>query len=272
MNTTTEAPQTKRLFFGLEVKAPWPEEHPPGRMLDETHRHMTLAFLGDVPHEPLFKALATIPTPINIGHVGLFKECLLLPPRHPNVVAYGVQWLENIDPLLAYIQSLNTWLVEHDYHPANPERAWLPHVTLCRQPFNAKEWLKAFKPLPFITTSIHLYESVGNLHYEPRWSEPLLPPFEELEHTADIAFNIHGKDLSQIFIHAQIALAFKFPVFLNYLSSATPNSLDDIVILLNSMVTAVDKNEGSPLKAVSFHGELMNIHPNLLTWEMIVDV
>ena len=36
----------KRLFFGFEVKAPWPQGLPKGRILKEDQRHITIAFLG----------------------------------------------------------------------------------------------------------------------------------------------------------------------------------------------------------------------------------
>ncbi len=38
------------------------------------------------------------------------------------------------------------------------------------------------------------------------------------EHTADIAFRIHGEDIVQIHLHAQIALCFKHPELLKFLS------------------------------------------------------
>ena len=55
-----------------------------------------------------------------------------------------------------------------------------------------QEWLDHFTPLPFFVKAIHLYQSLGNLQYQSLWESPLLSPFEELEHTADIAFLIRG--------------------------------------------------------------------------------
>jgi hypothetical protein len=119
---------------------------------------------------------------------------------------------------------------------------------------------------------LHLYESVGNLMYESLWSFPLIAPFEEMEHTADIAFLIRGENLRQLYKNARIALAFRFPKLLNY---DTPMEyiadLDDIVIALNSIVTQADAEEGCPYKAVSFHGHLIQ-NAGYFSWEMIVDV
>ena len=74
----------KRLFFALEVQAPWPQPMPAGRRLDEMHRHMTVAFLGVVDYGILQPALAEIPKlPFQIGLTGIFDQCLFLPERHP---------------------------------------------------------------------------------------------------------------------------------------------------------------------------------------------
>jgi RNA 2',3'-cyclic 3'-phosphodiesterase len=51
---TTDDP-IKRLFFAFEVDAPWPEALPSGRILEPSCRHMTLAFLGNIPFAPLFR-------------------------------------------------------------------------------------------------------------------------------------------------------------------------------------------------------------------------
>ena len=40
---------------------------------------------------------------------------------------------------------------------------------------------------------------------------------------------------------------------------------------LNNLVMAVDQDIGSPIKAVSFHGEIEK-KENYLQWEMIIDV
>jgi 2'-5' RNA ligase len=264
--------EIKRVFFAIEVHAPWPSKLPQGRLLDETHRHLTLAFLGNIPYPPLHNILEHFPTPLmRIGSVGFFDSCLLLPPRHPHVVAWHAHWLEDHTALVTFQKQLMEWLLSHGY--SLDTREWKPHVTICRQPFHAQEWQKAFAPLPFYTSSIHLYESVGNLQYVPIWSYPIKAPFEEIDHTADMAFIIRGETLRHIYHHAFIALAFKSPDFLDFFKPDAPlTSLDDIIIALNEMIARVDSAVGCPLKAVSFHGEIVVLPDSLLQWEMIVDV
>lgn len=264
--------EIKRLFFGIEVTAPWPSDYPKGRMLDESHRHLTLAFLGNMPVTPLQSQLESFPkAAMRVGSVGYFDDCLILPPRHPNVVAWHTHWLEETQSVAQFHHQVNDWLMQHDY-PID-KREWNPHVTICRKPFDPLAWKKAFIPLPFYTSSIHLFESVGELHYLPIWSDEIKPPFEEIDHTADMAFIIRAESLFQLYCHAFTALAFKAPEFLNFFNAEYSfNSLDDIIIALNHLVTRVDSVVGSPLKAVSFHGKIVTLPNDLLQWEMIVDV
>ncbi|MCE5315777.1 MAG: hypothetical protein LLG04_00240 [Parachlamydia sp.] len=263
----------KRVFFALEVQAPWPQPMPAGRRLDEMHRHMTVAFLGVVDYGILQPALAEIPKlPFQIGLTGIFDQCLFFPERHPRVVAWHVDWLEGKEQLVAYQQQLISWLQERGFNP-DARKEFLPHVTLSRAPFYPHPWKKSFERLPMITGSFHLYESVGNLKYEPIWTLKVVSPFEEIEHTADIAFQINGTSLEQIQLHALIALSFKYPPLLEYVARIPqPKTLDDVIIQLNDIVTHVDARRGCPFKAISFHGDLQELKSGLLNWEMIVDV
>lgn len=166
----------KRLFFGLEVISPWPEKYPMGRLLDEKHRHLTVAFLGSTDWDKLSNALASIPPPpFKVGLAGQFDQCQFLPKRHSNVVAWHVHWLDDYNSLLHYQKEFTLWLFQQGFSPSQPDRAWLPHVTLCRKPFNARLWNDTFTPLPMIFKNLNLYESVGNLKYEAIWHYPLLP-------------------------------------------------------------------------------------------------
>lgn len=263
--------EIKRLFFGIEVHAPWPLRLPKGRLLDESHRHLTLAFLGNIPFAPLLKLLESFPKiPMRIGSTGFFDACLTLPSRHPHVVAWQARWREGPTKCLEVHDIVTKWLKSHHY--AIDERKWLPHATLCREPFDPEKWKLAFKPLPFYTSHIHLYESVGNLTYNPIWSFPVLDPFEEIEHTADMAFIVRGETLLELYHHAFAALAFKAPELLDYFLTGPVASLVDIIVLLNAIICQADAAVGCPMKAVSFHGEILVEADSLLQWEMIVDV
>lgn len=269
-----EEKEERRLFLGFGVEAPWPKDLPLGRLLEESQRHITLAFLGQTNFAKLYQSLSLFPKPsFQIGLVGQFDQCLLLPRQHPNVIAWHVKWLENATPLLSFQKTLMGWLQQQGFSPLHPEREFLPHVTLCRHSFIAKDWLRSFTPLPLLIKDIHLYESLGHSKYESRWHYRLKPAFEEMEHTADIAFWIRGTDFQQLYDHAQVALAFKYPPLLSYFSPGQKDlNLETIVMNLNDMIAKADQEIGCPIKAISFHDKLIEEEPNVLTWEMIVDV
>lgn len=257
--------ELKRLFLGMEVIAPWPDVLPEGRVLDETDRHLTLAFLGDANLPQLQELLNSFPKPkFNIGIAGLFDKPLFL--RH--VAAWHIQWLEQEELFLDFQKDLVTWLKGKGLHPK--EGKFLSHVTMARRPFSTPDWQKTFQPLPMYVKNIHLCESLGNSEYEVCWNLPILAPFDEIEHTADIAFLVRGNDLQQLFLHAQLALSFHFPPMIQYLRKQEVKSLEQIVAVLNGMVLRADIEKGCPFKAVSFHGELRK--NEVLEWEMIVDV
>lgn len=262
----------KRLFFGLEVEAPWPHKLPEGRVLQESHRHLTLAFLGETDFSKLSKALNSIPLPsFTLGLVGKFDKCLFLPEKHPHVVAWHVEWMDKTDELISFQKSLTEWLFTQGFL-LEIENKFLPHVTICRSPFIKKQWEKSFEELPLSVNKIHLYESLGGLKYQPIWTHSLISPFEEIDHTADIGFWIRGNSLEQLYIHAQVALSFHFPNIIPYFPKQERiDNIDSIITSLNIGITRADSEIGCPLKAVSYHG---NIHEktNVLEWEMIVDV
>ena len=263
----------KPLFFGLEAISPWPAFLPHGRLIQEHERHATLAFLGETDWEMLGPKLDAIPIPpFGAGLAGVFDKSLFLPTRHPHVVSWHVDFSETLNTLEIYQKTLSNWLNTIGFPVSDHDQNWLPHVTLARQPFEFEAWKICFTPQPVVFKAIHLYQSVGNLRYHPLWSLPLVNPWDEIEHTEDIAFLLRGESLQQIYRHAQLALAFKFPELLLHLpTNSELSSLDDVVILLNEAIALSDQEVGCPFKAVSFHGEVENIN-DVLHWEMIVDV
>ena len=243
-----------RLFFALQVVSPWPDRLPPGRFIAEEHRHLTLAFLG----ESNMPDLESFPKPpFSIGLSGFFDKLVLLPKHvHPHVAAWHIHWLEGEQILNAYQKQVLQFLKLN-------ESPFLPHVTIAREPFDKEAWEHQFELLPMYVKDVRLCELLGYSQYRTIWAYPLQAPFEEHEHTADIAFVIRG----DLYLHAQLALSFKFPPFLPYIDSRKLTTVNEIVTALNEIIAKIDSKIGCPLKAVSLHGEIENGE-----WEMIVDV
>lgn len=255
--------EKKRLFFAFSIEAPWPHEYPKGRLIEEKSRHMTFAFLGNVP----IPNLSAFPKPdLLIGPVGKCDRLLFL----ARVVASHVTWLQNGEKLNQLQKSVLDWLESLKYQV--DRRPLLPHITLARAPFDREGWEGWFEELPCIITGIHLYESIGNLTYQSIWEIPLTAPFEEIEHTADIAFHVRGKNFDELYLHATVAMSFKHPPFLSFLKSEQKNDLNQVVRGLNQMIAACDLDQGCPFKAVSYHSKITEESNGLMNWEMIVDV
>lgn len=263
----------KRLFFGLSIEAPWPLKFPAGRLLEEPFRHLTLAFLGETDLSKIVEILPSIPPfPQKIALAGRFDQLLFLPPRHPHVVAWQIEWLRE-GTLLDQYQHTLTESLKNSGIAISEKNFFLPHVTICRSPFDIKPWKKNFSPLPLFTSALHLYESLGYSRYQSLWSQPLIPPFVEIEHAADIAFRVSGESFQHLYLNAALAIAFNFPPFLDYIvPSQVISSLDMCIIALNDALSRLDVEMGSPFKAISFHGDAEILESGLMQWEMIVDV
>lgn len=261
----------KRLFFAAETMGVWPRELPPGRILDEENRHLTLAFLGSTSLSQLLEKMKTIPIPsFPLGFGGYTTRWVFLPNEHEaRVVAAEIEELSQ-SSLLDYQKALVQWLKASGY-PQKDSGPFFPHITVARGSFDVEAWKKIPCMVPFYIHSITLMESLGNSNYKPLWKYPLTTPFEEIEHTADIAFLIRGKDVQDLWLHAQLALAFKFPPLIPYLSKERLDSLDRVIAALNSLIARADHDIGVPFKAVSYHNE-MTSHTPYLEWRMIVDV
>ncbi|MBU6446716.1 MAG: hypothetical protein KGQ49_04890, partial [Verrucomicrobia bacterium] len=232
--------------------------------------HLTLAFLGSVSLPDVEKTLSSCPRPpFQIGPCGWFDTSLLIPKQEPRLVAWHAHWLD--DGVRLYQKELADWLREKGF--GVDERGWLSHITMCRQPFDSEEWTHFFKPLPFYVGPLHLYESLGHSTYRPLWTSSLASPFVEIEHMADIAFMIYGKNIHDLYEHALIALAFKDPsLLIHWRRPAQIAGVEELVMLLNEAVRLTDQDAGCEFKAVSFHGDIQSVQEGLLQWEMIVDV
>jgi RNA 2',3'-cyclic 3'-phosphodiesterase len=263
--------ENKRLFFGFEIISPWPEELPPGRILLEEDRHLTVAFLANSDLDRLTDLLGSIPTlPFKMGFSGIFDRPVFLPHHSPNVAAWHIRWLEGEETFCRFQKDLASWLNENGFHPRENDGEPLPHVTIARRPFVIHEWKEAFEKRPLFIKNLHLCESLGSSHYKICWSYPVLAPFNEKEHTADIAFTVRGESITQMLLHAELALSFHFPPLVDYFSFQEVGSLDEVIQQLNAIIGKADQEIGSPFKAVSYHGNI--VENEILEWEMIVDV
>ena len=263
----------KRLFWAFEVQAPWPEIFPEGRILEERFRHITAACLGNVSQKRVLDLVHEMPRPppFKVADVGMFEACVSLPPsiQKGNCVAWKGRSMGK-DRLTPYVETLTQFFREKGF--SIEPRPFLNHVTIARAPFKEEEWKKAFDPLPYRLRGLHLYESLGHLRYRSLWSASFLPPFEPLDHVADLAFEVRGEDVNQLYIHAQVALAFEYPELLPYLDEkGKVETLEGAIIKLNEIVTQADEEIGIPFKALSFHGRLVK-KETIFTWKMIVDV
>ena len=130
--------------------------------------------------------------PFQIGLAGIFDKPVFL----AHVVAWHIHWLEGEKIFLQYQKKLAGWL--------DLKGEFLSHVTLARKPYAIQDWKESFQKLPLYVKNINLYESLGYSKYKALWTFPILAPFDEIEHTADIAFRVRGN----LFLHAQLALSF----------------------------------------------------------------
>ncbi|MBS4165430.1 Uncharacterized protein NEOC65_000490 [Neochlamydia sp. AcF65] len=269
VNIINKKVDEKRVFFALEVKAPWPEKLPKGRVLDPHTRHATLAFVGEISLSDLFQHAFPRPS-FKVGLVGVFNECLFLPFHHPNVVAWKFDWYDETKELREYRQKLLNWLNMHHYPLRDNPKDWLYHVTLSRKPFEKKEWQAAFKPLPMLTQSLHLYASLGHLDYQPLWSHSFIPPFQEIKHPSKTVYLINAENFNQIYQHAFAALAFYHPPLTSYYHTKNYSHLKEIIADLNFLIAQVKADQDCPLNTLHVYKDIQ-IKESIFQFEMIID-
>ena len=137
-----------------------------------------------------------------------------------------------------------------------------------------KEGSIPLSPSPFVVEGIEVFEKEKGAPCRILWQFPIVVPFEEMEHTADLAFIVRGKDWEELYLHACGALYFTCPELYPFLSGerVAMDGLDQIVIQLNRVIATIDQEVGSPFKAVSFNGKVIRNSEGIYEWEMIIDV
>lgn len=231
-----------------------------------------MLFLGDIVLDEIKKYLDELYLPCQIGLPGYFNKCLFWPETNPRLVAYQADFFEKNIILDKFHEEIFEFFKERKVL-VKLENRFIPHVTICRDDFNLKLWKETFKQSPLYIKSFNLYESLQNSEYNILWTKDFINPFEEIKHTADIAFIIRGKSYLDLLHSSFIALSFKVEIFLNYVSLLKKvNSIDDVIINLNEIITNAEIDGFDiPFKAVSFHNKIDRKN-EIMNWEMIVDV
>ncbi len=262
--------QKARAFLAFAASEEYPHKLPEGREIAPSMRHLTLVFFPEVDLKGLIGALDKLSPLPQLGFGGIAKEFVLLPPRHPRVLAWNVNLGPSLPVIARLAETYGIWAEREGFLQQRETRAYLPHVSLMRSPFSHLDRIKTVYPHPILFPSLHLYESVGNLEYEKRWSKELIVPYREIPHTADVAFEIVGRSLEELYWNASLALATRWE---QLLPSEIPvlESHPDLIRMLNKRIAEIDSAEGISLKAVSYHSTLTK-REDVTYWEMIVDV
>ncbi|NGX52137.1 MAG: RNA 2',3'-cyclic phosphodiesterase [Candidatus Anoxychlamydiales bacterium] len=265
---------TKRVFFGFKIFTHWLKTPEEKKIIQEKNRHITLLFLGDQNYLDIAQYLKELSLfDFKISPSGFFEKVLFLPKKNPRLVAYQANFMDKNKKIQELQKDLFDFFKNKKFDLKQNRDNFLPHVTVCRNEFKIDKWENSFEPFAFYVKSFNLFESFGSSEYKTLWKNEFLKPFDEIEHTADIAFNIRGEDFSDLLYNAFIALSFKETKFLSYYKELkNVSSIDDVIINLNDLVTKAEIDGiHMPFKAISFHSDIKR-EDNILSWEMIVDV
>ena len=258
-------PNEKRLLFGFEVHAPWPESLPDMKTLKAKNYHLTLLFFGNTSYKKIHEHIRYMPKPtFRVGPVAFSDSPLRLPNRSSDVITWHVEPFGE-DVIDEYQRVIYDYFLEKGYDLER--KKFIKHITLGKSAVLKKEAKKSFRSLPLYFKNLHFYESYQGDQYEPIWTYDLLPPFEEKKNGH---FVLYGESFQQTFLNAQIALAFKCPALVPFLdSSYKVRNLHDGGIRLTTIINQAFRKAEVPIERVIFpdSGQEEN---GLLTWDLFV--
>jgi 2'-5' RNA ligase len=255
----------KQLLFGFEAHAPWPKILPDEKTLKAKHHHLTLLYFEDVSYQKLHDEIRYMPKPsFRVGPVAVSDSSLFLPNRSSDIITWHVDPFGD-DPINDYQHALVEYYKELGY--GFDKKEYIKHITLGKSGALKKEIKKNFKPLPLYCSNLHLYESLKGDQYEPIWTYDLLPPFEEQK---EGQFILYGESFQQVFLNAQIALAFKFPELVPFLDPTYQvRNLHDGEIRLTTLLNAAYRAIKIPIDKTTFL-ENGKQEKGLLSWPLQV--
>ena len=173
----------KRLFWGFEVHAQWPQFPHDGRIIEPGSRHATMVFLGETDHDILKPFIESYRPAITSTPTGYFDHIMFLPnKRKAHVISLGGK-INEMTQCMSEVQRIKRGM--NALGIKTEEREWLFHVTVARAPFRQKPqelqklWESALgaQPklhVPFSIASISLYQSMPDLTYKKLHSFPLM--------------------------------------------------------------------------------------------------
>jgi RNA 2',3'-cyclic 3'-phosphodiesterase len=168
---------TRRLFWGFEVLAQWPQFPQDGRIIEPASRHATMVFLGDTDHDILKPFIENYKPGITAAPTGYFDHIMFLPnKRKARVISLGGK-INEMSQCVGEVQRLKRGMEALGLR--TEEREWLFHVTVARAPFRPELWESMLGErsglhVPFRLVSISLYQSMPNLTYKKLHSLPLM--------------------------------------------------------------------------------------------------
>ena len=256
---------TKRLLFAFEAYAPFPSNIDLSSNINGQKNHVTLLFFGDVSYKKIHETIRYMPKPsFKVGLAGLSTGLIQIPKRDPSLLTCNVDLLgtKQIDFYQSQIMDYYT-----QYGFDFKGKKFLKHITLGTSSIPDQELMGLLFPLPLYLKNLNLFEVRPGERFESIWTYDLLPPFVEhdLGH-----YVIHGESFQQIFINAQIALAFKNPRFTPFIdSSYQVRNLHDGGVMLTTLINKAYRLAGVEIEKVSFsdNGSQAN---GVLVWDFFV--